>query len=256
MLNSEEPTSDEVEGWKWIVLDIDGVLIDPSNSYDRAVKRTGELLLSEMGTNDTLELDTIRSFRKIGRFGDDYKVTEGLVLAKLTGEFETFIADFPRGEDLNWIRERVGETLGRGRVKTKFDRFYFGSNTSTGKPESDGLWRREEPLVDTGLLDEIEENFSFGYITGRSREEIALAEEILDYELRNVVTRDEYQKPDPRALSSLVGNERGVYIGDTYNDKLLVENFNNEGNEFSFILIDENRRTEEVLETILEVRDL
>ncbi len=253
MSNLEELKSVNVENWEWVVLDLDGVLIDPSDSYDRAVKRTGELLLTKMGTEDTLELDTIRSFRKIGRFGDDYKVTEGLVLAKLTGDFESFIDDFPKGEDLNWIRKQVGERIGRSKVKTRFDRFYFGSDASNGEPKRDGLWRREEPLIDTVLLDEIEENFSFGYITGRSREEIELAEEILDYEIRNVVTRDEYQKPDPRALSSLVNGESGVYIGDTYNDKLLVENYNEEGNQFSFILIDENRQTDKVLDRILEV---
>ncbi|MFP4507348.1 MAG: HAD family hydrolase [Candidatus Acetothermia bacterium] len=251
MTQIEEINRETVEGWKWVVLDIDGVLIDPSDSYDRAVKQTGELLLSKMGIDEKIGLETVRSFRKKGRFGDDYKVTEGLILAQMSGDLEGFVSDFPRGEDLNWIRNRVGEKIGRGKVKKRFDRFYFGENNPENIAESDGFWRREKPLVDTDLLERIEENSCFGYITGRSREEIALAEEILDYQLRNVVTRDEYQKPDPRALTSLVDGDSGVYIGDTYNDKLLVDNFNKSGGDFSFVAIDENMETNDVLERIL-----
>jgi len=235
----------------WVVLDIDGVLIDPSDSYDRAVKLTGELLLSEIDQEGTFELETIRKFRRKGRFGDDYRVTEGLILAQLTSDFEGFIDNFPRGQGIEWIREEVGEEIGRKKVKKHFDRFYFGEEgESTGTAA--GLWRREEPFVNTKLLDRINERFKLGYITGRNRDEVKLAEQVLNYELSPVVTRDRYHKPDPRALEELVGNETGIYVGDTLNDRIFVENYNENGNDFSFIMVDEDNRPTEVLESFLD----
>jgi phosphoglycolate phosphatase-like HAD superfamily hydrolase len=236
----------------WVVLDIDGVLIDPGESYDRAVKLTGELLLSEIGQNGTFEPDTIREFRRKGKFGDDYRVTEGLVLAQLTSNFEEFINQFPRGKDLEWIREQVGEKIGRKKVKGHFDRFYFGGEDKSAEGNSEPLWKREEPLVDTSLLDRLDERFKLGYITGRSREEVKLAEEVLEYELSPVVTRDQYHKPDPRGLAELVGDETGVYVGDTLNDRIFVENYNDNGNDFSFIMADQENRPKEILERVLE----
>ena len=231
----------------WVVLDIDGVLIDPSDSYDRAVKLTGELLLSEIDQDGAFKLDTIRKFRRKGRFGDDYRVTEGLVLAQLTSDFEGFINNFPRGHDLEWIRDEVGEEIGRKKVKKHFDRFYFGE-----EGESEGLWKEEKPFVDTTLLNRIDERFKLGYITGRNRDEVELAEQVMNYELSPVVTRDQYHKPDPRALAELVGDETGVYVGDTLNDRIFVENYNENGNDFTFIMVDEDNRPTEVLGRILD----
>ncbi len=236
-----------MEDLTWVVLDIDGVLIDPSDSYDRAVKLTGELLLSDIDQEGAFELDTIREFRRKGRFGDDYRVTEGLVLAQLTSDFVGFIDNFPRGKGLEWIREEVGEAIGRGKVKKRFDRFYFGEDGG-----SEGLWKEEQPFVDTKLLDRIDARFKLGYITGRNRDEVELAEQVLNYELSPVVTRDSYHKPDPRALAELVGDETGVYVGDTLNDRIFVENYNENGNDFSFIMVDEDDRPTEVLEGILD----
>ncbi|MBS3825907.1 HAD family hydrolase, partial [Candidatus Bipolaricaulota bacterium] len=119
----------------------------------------------------------------------------------------------------------------------------------------DGLWQQERALVDPPLLDRINDRFSLGYITGRNRKEVELAEKILGYEIRNVVTRKEFTKPNPQALRSLVGKENGVYIGDTHNDRLLVKNYNEGGGKFSFILVDEKRPASNILTDILTESD-
>lgn len=245
----------QVKNWKWVVLDIDGVLIDVSNSYDLAVKRTAKALLSERGPDGELDLETIRSFRKRGKFGDDYRVTEGLVLAKLSSNFDELIAKFPRGGDLGWVKNRVGAEIDKKKLRTRFDQFYLEGGSSTGSGKRDCLWRQERALVDPPLLDQINDRFSLGYITGRNRKEVELAKKILSYEIRNVVTREEFTKPNPRALRSLVGKDNGVYIGDTHNDRLLVKNYNEEGGEFSFILVDENRPASNILTGILSGSD-
>ncbi|MBS3814768.1 hydrolase [Candidatus Bipolaricaulota bacterium] len=244
-----------MKNWKWVVLDIDGVLIDVSNSYDLAVKRTAKSLLSELCADGELDLGTIRGFRKRGKFGDDYRVTEGLVLAKLSSNFDELIAKFPRGGDLNWVKNRAGVEINKEKLRARFDQLYLEGGSSSGSGKIDGLWQQEKALVDPLLLDQINEKFSLGYITGRNRKEVELAEKILGYEIRNVVTREEFTKPNPQALKSLVGKENGVYIGDTHNDRLLVKNYNEEGGEFSFILVDENRPASNILSGILSESD-
>ncbi len=240
---------------EWIVLDIDGVLIDVSESYDRAVKLTAKYFLDQLGVDGSPSFETIRNFRKIGQFGDDYKVTEGLVLAHLSGNPKEILEEFPDGEDLTWIRNRVGNELDREEVKQIFDRLYFRGELPPIYEGDSGLWRKEKPLVRTPLLEKIKTRYNLGFITGRSREEIKLASKILNYEFKNIVTRDEYQKPDPRALETLVGEQSGIYLGDTFNDKLLVENFRAKGKDFSFTMIGEDKTVNEVLKDFINRAD-
>jgi len=237
----------------WIVLDIDGVLIDVTESYDVAVKRTYEALIEDPATEVPLPLHTIRNFREKGKFGDDYKVTEGLVLAGLDGRLKNLVEEFPAGEDLDWMENRVGKSIDSPRVKRTFDRIYLGGADS---PTDKGLWTREQPLVDISLLKEVETRFNLGYVTGRSNEELELAARILDYELSDAVTRDNFLKPDYRALSSLVGEARGIYAGDTLNDRMLVDNYNERtSGRFEFVLVDEDNPINRVLYGFLERKD-
>ncbi|MBS3735956.1 MAG: hydrolase [Candidatus Bipolaricaulota bacterium] len=235
---------------EWIVLDIDGVLISVENSYDLAVKKTVEKLWTKLGNSGSLSLETIRDFRKKGQFGDDYSVTEGLTLAGLNEDLKNFVEEFPRGEEMEWIINRTGKRIGKENVKPIFDRLYLGKEDS---PSEDGLWRQEKPVVDTSLLDKIEEQFKLGYITGRSRQELKLASRVLNHELSVAVTREDFLKPDPRALTHMVGESSGIYSGDTHNDRLLVENYNEEteGN-FEFVMIDHDNPTNQVLRDLLD----
>ena len=233
----------------WVVLDVDGVLIDVSESYDLAVKRTAEKLLNRMGYEYSVSPEEIREFRKRGQFGDDYKVTEGLVITSIVEDGEKLIEIFPKGEDINWLRKETGKEIGEETIEPIFDRLYFEGDDISGE---NGLWKREKPLVDTSLLKEVSDRYALGYVTGRSREEVDLASQILDFQLSNVVTREDFLKPDHRALTSLVGEENGIYAGDTYNDHLLVKNFNRKTDgEFIFVLIDQENPINTVLKELL-----
>ncbi|MFW6005845.1 MAG: hydrolase [Candidatus Bipolaricaulota bacterium] len=239
-----------MESPEWIVLDIDGVLIGIESSYDLAVKRTVEKLWTKLGHDGSISLETIRDFRKKGQFGDDYRVTEGLTLAGLNEDLKKFVEEFPRGEKLECIINRTGERVGKEKVKPIFDRIYLGKKDS---PSEYGLWRQEKPLVDTSLLDKVAEQFKLGYITGRSRQELRLASKVLNHELSDAVTREDFLKPDPRALTHLVGESSGIYAGDTHNDGLLVENYNEETEgTFDFVMIDPDNPINQVLRDLLD----
>lgn len=239
-----------MEDPEWVVLDVDGVLIGVEESYDQAVKKTVEKFWNDLGVSGSISLETIREFRKKGQFGDDYRVSEGLVLAGLSEDLKKFVEHFPQGEELDWIRTRFGKRIGSKNIQPTFDRLYLGQEDS---PTEDGLWQEEKTLVDTSLLDKIAEQFKLGYVTGRSQQELELASRVLDHKLSNAVTREDFRKPDHRALTHLVGKGTGIYAGDTYNDRLLVDNYNDktEG-RFEFVMIDSENPINRVLKDLLE----
>lgn len=229
--------ANNVDDWEWIVFDIDGVLIDVSRSYDLAVLETATMFLEKFGIGYDLSLQLIRDFRRKGAFGDDYRVTEGLILAGFAEDPVKYLNTFPEGRGIASIRERFDSPIDTGELVEKFDQLYLGEGSQeSGLPG--GLWRRESLLVDVTLIKRLEDFFQVGFITGRSKREVRLAERTLSFQLTNVVTRDDQPlKPHPGALEELVGEEPGVYIGDTTNDRLLVENFNKEGHDFDFLRV-------------------
>lgn len=245
--------SERAERWEWIVFDVDGVLIDVSGSYDVATLRTAEMFMEELGVDYELTLGLVRSLRSKGKFGDDYRVSEGLVLAGLADDPVRYLHDFPEGKGLEEMREEFGELLEMERVVEVFDGLYLGDAGDGAVEEADGLWRNEVPLIGPEPLEVLEDHFSVGYITGRSRKEAKLAELILSFPLNNLITRDDApKKPDPESLETLADGKPGVYVGDTANDGALVANYNRFGRDFDFILVSDggtsvNKLVREVL---------
>ncbi len=67
-----------------VVFDCDGVLIDVSNSYDQAIKKTVDFILKEMTqVNESILVTTemIEGFKATGGFNDEIDVTYALILA-------------------------------------------------------------------------------------------------------------------------------------------------------------------------------
>jgi len=223
----------------WIVFDVDGVLVDPSESYDRAVKYTAEEFLKRIGIQATVELDQVRKLRAKGAFGDDFDVSEALILGAQLSDLETFVETFPERESVDWVRNRVSMQIDRDQLVRYFNTVYLGHHHPDRLFECEGLWKNEKPLVESGLLQQMELRFRIGVVTGRNRLELKLAEEIIGYHFKNAITRNEALKPDPRALELLCNTAAGIYVGDTVNDGMLVERYNRKhGKElFRFVMI-------------------
>ncbi len=226
-----------VDDWEWIVFDIDGVLIDVSSSYDLAVLKTTQIFLRRLDIGYDVTLELIRDFRRKGMFGDDYRVTEGLILAGFDDDPVKYVNKFPAGNGIASIRKRFDSPINTRELVEKFDQLYLGCGPHESVHHK-GLWQRESPLIDVALLKCLGDFFQIGFITGRSKREAQLAERILSFRLNNVITRDDAPlKPNPQSLVELVGGEAGVYVGDTINDRLLVENYNKEGHYFDFVRV-------------------
>jgi len=224
--------------WQWLVLDVDGVLIDVSESYDRAVELTVEEFASRRGEEYQLSRETVQTLRRRGGFGEDFQLSEALILSLAGAGPPALLEELPPGAGIEWVRNKFDERLDRSEIKAVFNSFYLGKGEETGS----GLWQQEEPLVDKETLQRAENCFKLGVVTGRDEGEMELAETLLGFHFEHAVTRDRALKPDPEALGLLVGSSCGVYVGDTLNDQSLVENYNRtvQGGSFDFLLVGED----------------
>jgi len=238
----------------WVIFDVDGVLIDVRESYDLATKMTVEYFLKELGKDYEISLDLIRKLRRKGAFGDDFKVSEALILFAMAGDVEGLIEEFPEGEGIGWVRARFGRVINTRSIERIFNTFYLGECYKERAFDFDGLWKREKPMVRRELLERAGKRFKLGVITGRSAQELELAERILGFHFENTVTRELYVKPNPRAIWHLTKGEYGIYMGDTTNDELLVENYRKQyGRDFSFLMV--GRDVKDVNEAIEKLLD-
>ena len=237
----------------WVVFDVDGTLIDVSESYDMAVKLTVEYLLRTFGRDEEVSLDWVRKLRSKGAFGDDFKVSEALTLMILAGEPERLVREFPRGESVEWVRERLGVALDPELIEEVFNTFYLGETYENALFPFPGLWRKERALISPELLEKLSERLKLGVVTGRSKLELWLAEEIIRFRFKNAVTREYGLKPDPSLLWRLVRGEPGVYIGDTSNDEAFIENYREKYGEFGFLMVGRDvKDVEEAARAILD----
>ncbi|WP_456422621.1 HAD family hydrolase [Thermococcus sp.] len=221
----------------WVVFDVDGTLIDVSESYDLAVKLTVEYFLRTFGVEREIKLEWIRKLRSKGTFGDDFKVSEAMILFSLAGDVDKLVEEFPAGEGIDWVRRKFGFEIFAGSIERVFNTFYLGEVYAGRLFDFPGLWRREKPLIKPGLLEELSERFKVGVVTGRNELELRLAEKILGFHFENAITREFGLKPEPSILWKLVKGEKGVYIGDTLNDELFIENYRKKYGDFSFFMV-------------------
>ncbi len=229
-----------LENNDWLIFDIDGVLIDVSESFDLVVKKTVNYFTSV--EDHKLTLDLINSLRGKGVFGDDFKLTEALVIGiDLYGSAERVIQNFEDGKNIEWVRDEWSNDVDQKELKYIFNTFYLGKKYGKKNFDTEGLWKKEKPLVNKELLKRSGEKYRLGVITGRDLVELRLAEDIIGYKFIEYVTRDEYIKPDPRALQKLIGEEidDALYVGDSLTDNMLVKNYNSKyDSDVNFLKVD------------------
>lgn len=180
-----------------LLFDMDGVLIDVSRSYRRAIEETVEHF-----TGRKIGPNTIQRYKNYGGFNDDWKLTHAI------------ITDTAMEVPLS-------------RVVEEFQRRYRGDNW-------DGFIAEEQPLIaETTLQALCTGNRVMGIVTGRPEEEAKWTLDHLGWKTYfPLVVGKEKQgnrtKPDPfplnHSLSMLAAAGRSiqpdetVYIGDSVDD--------------------------------------
>jgi histidinol-phosphate aminotransferase len=170
-----------------ILLDMDGVLADVSESYDAAIVATA-------ATWGVVLTDAEIAARKAdGDANDDWALTRDLL-------------------------QRHGVSASLQEVTDRFEICYQGTD---GTP---GLRERECPIPEVDLLRRLAARLPLGIVTGRPRDDAArfLDRYALSDCFQAVVTREDApQKPDPAPVQLALrrlGVERAWMVGDTPDD--------------------------------------
>ncbi len=237
---------------KWIVFDVDGVLIKVTKSFDLSVKFTTEYFLKKFGKFTEVDVKLIRKLRTKGNFGDDFKVSEALIDFYLNGDAEILVDNFTEGEGIEWIRKNFSNRIDNNLLVNIFNTFYLGEEYKERNFPFDGLWKKEKRIIDTNLMKEAQKLYRVGVITGRDKKEMKLAERIIGMKFKNKVTRENGEKPDPLLLRLLVKNEDGVYVGDTTSDRMLVINYNKVYHKsFGFRMVNKDINVNKIIEKLI-----
>ncbi len=180
-----------------VLFDMDGVLVDVSGSYRRAIEETVYFF-----TGCKVDPVTIQRYKDRGGFNDDWTLTHEI------------IADY-------------GMEVTRNRIIHEFQRRYRGEDW-------DGFIVEECPLVKTEMLDALRDHgHILGIVTGRPRAEAHWALDRFGW--RNFFSllvprekQDDRTKPDPYPLLYALGilnaaglsiqPQESVYIGDSIDD--------------------------------------
>ena len=145
-----------------VCFDMDGVLIDTSESYDQAVKATVEKISQKSISNDS-----IFSLRNSGGFNNDWVLSQALL--KQLGQEESI--------------EKVTEV---------FQSFYLGENF-------DGLMQNEKCLVESQLVNYVNNTSKcqFAVVTGRPRLEAEAGLKLIGFNNTPLVSLDDVEQPKP-----------------------------------------------------------
>jgi HAD superfamily phosphatase len=171
-----------------LVFDMDGVLVDVTESYRETIAQTVEHF-----TGSRISHEAIQQYKNEGGWNDDWQLSHHIV-------------------------QQAGVDAGFETVKEHFQRIFHGNG-------SDGLMQREKWVARPGTLEKLSEQFRFAIFTGRPKEEAQLTLDrfapglLFDpivgmYEVEN-------RKPAPDGLLRILKDNcdcKVFYIGDTIDD--------------------------------------
>lgn len=167
-----------------LVFDMDGVLVEVSESYRETIVRTVHIL-----TGQTITRDLIQDYKNQGGYNNDWVLSQRIC------------SDL--GVDVAY--ESVVET---------FNDFFLNQ----------GLIHRERWIPEAGLLDRLAARYELAIFTGRSTLEadITLNREGVRDRFLLVTSSDvEHEKPAPDGLLKIMAVKPGqalLYVGDTVDD--------------------------------------
>lgn len=172
-----------------IVFDMDGVLVDVSESYRETIVQTVRHF-----TGQTVARESIQEYKNQGGWNNDWDLSQKIC------------AD-------------LGMAVEYEAIVTAFNRLFFGTE---GVP---GLMERERWIARPGVLESLQSRFDFGIFTGRLRFEAQMTLDRFAAGLRfdAIVAADDLtrQKPDPEGLLKIAALDRErplIYVGDTVDD--------------------------------------
>ena len=170
-----------------IVFDMDGVLVDVTESYRAAIQATVRHFTGEEPTRDE-----IQEWKNRGGFNDDWHLSHQMIHAR-------------------------GGSTAHPDVVDHFQKIFHGN-------ETDGLILREKWIAAEGLFERLSQSYTLAIFTGRLRWEARITLDRFTQTLFDpIVGVDDVTrtKPDPEGLlriCSSVPHGKCWYVGDTIDD--------------------------------------
>jgi HAD superfamily phosphatase len=197
-----------------LVFDMDGVLVDVSESYRETIRYTVRHF-----TGRDVTPETIQDYKNQGGWNNDWALSQ-----RICGDY--------------------GVEIEYNTVVQVFQSFFFG-------PNNDGLVLREKWLPRDGLLGRLAENYELAIFTGRLRAEadFTLTRFVPGRHWSMIVGDDDVSnaKPAPDGLLAIAEAYRGAgltYFGDTVDD---ARSARAAGVRFVGVVHSNNPRRQEVL---------
>jgi len=171
-----------------LVFDMDGVLVDVSESYREAVVQCVSHFTGQRVTRDQ-----IQEYKNLGGWNNDWDLSQKIA------------AD-------------LGVPVPHSTIVAKFNEFFLGD-------DGNGLIARERWLPEPGLLDRLGERFQLGLFTGRLAYEAAITlrrfAPAVTFDPMLCADHVVRPKPSPEGLLTIAARFPGrrlIYVGDTVDD--------------------------------------
>jgi HAD superfamily phosphatase len=172
-----------------LIFDMDGVLVDVTESYRETIAATVEHYTGARPTNDQ-----IQQFKNRGGFNDDWRLSHYII----TG---------------------VGFDVAFDEMKAHFQKLFLGADGI------EGLINRERWIANPGVLKRLAEDYRLAVFTGRPRQEadITLRRFAPNLTFDPIVAMEDVarKKPDPDGLLRIAAANPGaklLYVGDSIDD--------------------------------------
>jgi len=211
-----------------VIFDIDGIIIDVSESYRQAIRLTAEKFLKK-----NVSKGEVSEIKKIAGFNNDWDATYTLVclLEKniLTEEFREKIKK-PTEEDRE--SEKYKELFEIFQAKYLGEKLYKEIYKKEPVMKEKGLINKEKLMIPQKVFRKLKEEFILGIVTGRPRKETEYSlrlnslQEFFDF--NKIVCMEDTKKGKPDAEPLLLACKRiecknAVYIGDSVSDVLAAK---------------------------------
>lgn len=229
------------------IFDVDGVLIDTSQSFSSAVLNA----IEQMTHSSIFQMNHYNSLKELSGFNNDWDV------AIAGAAWIKYYPETSFGSFLEMATEAISE-LPNSFIKTisRLAMESYGGNTACEqlygfKPSSiqiDGMWKNEKPHLKRKDIETILP--ISGIVTGRNKTEMKLGFKILGWELPDsrvaISDNPKLDKPNPEKLLNMVSKmscQSPIYFGDSIDDYLLVKNFNEQSKtHMEFCCVGENNQ--------------
>jgi histidinol-phosphate aminotransferase len=214
-----------------IIFDMDGVLIDVTESYRQAIVLTANYLLGK----ETIKASDVDEIKAIPGFNNDWDVTYVLYALAKQNRLKRDWSKIAKA--MLPVDRKSQEFL---QIFSVFQTYYLGSkmfiDTYKETPPfnySNSLIAKEKCLIKPNFLKQlIKMGYKIAIATGRPKTEaleaIRLARLTSYFSANNLVALEDVtlEKPSPEPLllaQKIINAQKSIYVGDTQNDKIAAK---------------------------------